>query len=109
MLYPADLRTHRPSGPRAESFVELCGNPAKPANASIRRAICPITQTARRETRHKTKRLKRDPQLESIPESREQDLSIGIDSGCSLVPAIAFSHAIDLSKGWVSDCRPTYF
>jgi hypothetical protein len=31
------------SGLRSDSFVELCGNSAKPANGSIRRAACPVT------------------------------------------------------------------
>ena len=45
------------------------------------------------------KSLERDPQLESILESRKRDLGIGIDSGRSLGRELAFSHGIDLGRG----------
>ncbi len=46
------------------------------------------------------KSLERDPQIESILANRKRDLGIGIESGRRLGLELAFSHGIDLGRGW---------
>ena len=56
-------------------------------------------KAARKEMGNMAMSLERDPQLESLLQSRKRELGIDFESGRSLGRALAFHHGLDLGRG----------
>jgi len=85
---------------RADRFVERWRELGQASQRQYQAGDMAGYKATRRSMGDMARSLERDPQLESILESRKRDLGIGIDSGRRLGLELAFNHGIDLGRGW---------
>ena len=84
---------------RADRFVERWQKLDQTSQRQYQAGDMSGYRSTRAEMGNMAKSLERDPQMESILAGRKKDLGIGIDSGRSLGPQLAFNHGIDLGMG----------
>ena len=84
---------------RADSFVDRWQKLDRAGEQKYASGDYSGYKAARREMGNMAMSLERDPQLESLLQSRKRELGIDFESGRSLGRALAFHHGLDLGRG----------
>lgn len=84
---------------RADSFVDRWQKLDRASEQKYASGDYSGYKAARREMGNMAMSLQRDPQLESLLQSRKRELGIDFESGRSLGRALAFHHGLDLGRG----------